>query len=73
MGEPSTSQKSLGPFVMKRMGEALRARFTLHPTLPSGLYNLVMRLEPPGGRSEGPDAEVPVGDDPHEQGRRLPR
>ncbi len=56
MGE--TSEKTLSPFVLGRLGGAIRERTTLYPTLPSRLYDLVMRLdtaERPANRVENPE------------------
>ena len=56
MGE--TSEKSLSPFVLGRLGGAIRERTTLYPTLPSRLYELVMRLdisEHPATQPENPE------------------
>jgi hypothetical protein len=45
MDEPITAEKTLSPFILRRLGWALRERITLYPTVPSRLYDLVMRLD----------------------------
>jgi hypothetical protein len=45
MDGTTTPGKILSPFVMQRLGEVLRGRYTPPPTLPSRLYDLMMQLQ----------------------------
>jgi hypothetical protein len=58
MDEPITPEKTLSPFISRRLGWALRERITLYPTLPSRLYDLVMRLDCSERPPQRPDGEV---------------
>ncbi len=48
------ADKTLSPFVLGRLGEALRGRYDIRPTLPSRLYSLTeqLRQRAPAGTPE---------------------
>jgi hypothetical protein len=52
MGEPNIQRGTLSPLTLQRLGETLRGEYLLPATLPSGVYDLLMRLE----QREGPNA-----------------
>jgi hypothetical protein len=42
---PARSHRALDRFVLERLGEMLRGRYPLPPTLPSNVYDLVKKLD----------------------------
>jgi hypothetical protein len=61
MADPTIQPGILSPFALQRLGEMLRGRYQLPATLPSGVYDLAMKLEHrEGGENEcAHDPEVP--------------
>jgi hypothetical protein len=45
MHEPHTSYGALDRFALERLGEMIRGRYHLPATLPSSVYDLVMKLD----------------------------
>jgi hypothetical protein len=45
MADPTIQRGTLSPFALLRLGEMLRGRYQLPATLPSGVYDLAMKLE----------------------------
>jgi hypothetical protein len=45
MHEPTPSRGALDRFALERLGEMLRGRYHLPPTLPSRVYDLVKKLD----------------------------
>jgi hypothetical protein len=50
MGEPNIRRGTLSPVTLQRLGEMLRGEYQLPATLPSGAYDLLIRLD----RRDGP-------------------
>jgi hypothetical protein len=59
MHEPATSHGVLDRFALEWLGEMLRGRYHLPATLPSRVYDLVMKLDRPRnqGSSIAPDTD----------------
>jgi hypothetical protein len=45
MGEPNIRRAALSPLTLQRLGEMLRGEYRLPATLPTGAYDLLMRLD----------------------------
>jgi hypothetical protein len=45
MGEPNIQRGTLSPQALQRLGEMLRGEYLLPVTLPSGVYDLLTRLD----------------------------
>ena len=45
MDDRNIQRRFLGPLTLQRLGEMLRGKYLLPATLPSGMYDLVTRLE----------------------------
>jgi hypothetical protein len=45
MDDRNIQRRFLGPLALQRLGEMLRGKYLLPATLPSGMYDLVTRLE----------------------------
>jgi hypothetical protein len=55
MDEPMIPHGTLSPFALQRLGEMLRGRYQLPATLPTRVYDLVMKLDQnDDGRMEQP-------------------
>jgi hypothetical protein len=52
MGDLNIQRGNLSPLTLQRLGEMLRGEYLLPATLPSGVYDLLMRVE----QREGPNA-----------------
>jgi hypothetical protein len=52
MGDLNIQRGTLSPPTLQRLGERLRGEYLLPATLPSGVYDLLMRLE----QRDGPNA-----------------
>jgi hypothetical protein len=61
MHEPATSHGVLDRFALEWLGEMLRGRYHLPATLPSRVYDLVMKLDQP--RNQGSPSIAPDTDD----------
>jgi hypothetical protein len=44
-GEPAGTHKTLSPSALQRLGDALRARWAIHSTLPNRLHTLVTQIQ----------------------------
>jgi hypothetical protein len=63
VNKPAISDGALGLSALQWLGEMLRGRYLLPTTLPSGVYDLVTKLDRHDGRTnqpKGPDEQWPV-------------
>jgi hypothetical protein len=65
MSDPTTNPGALTPLSLQRLGEMLRGQYLLPATLPSGMYDLVTRLDrseagAPGGANHDEQSVVPA-------------
>lgn len=57
MGEADIQRGTLSPQTLQRLGEMLRGRYLLPVTLPSGVYDLLKRLEQRDGPSASKESD----------------